>query len=124
MTGAVGAAGTEHPPCVDLGRIADATGGDREFLRQLVAVFLEDTDLRMSELDRAMGQRDLEALARTAHQLKGSSANLGATAFCELARSLEEVVAAERLDEADRLLVSLRDELGRLRPRLHELSGA
>jgi HPt (histidine-containing phosphotransfer) domain-containing protein len=64
-----------------------------EFFREIVGIFLADTPIRLAELDECIRSQDGVKLTRTAHSIKGSSANLGA----QLLR-----VAAERLEHTPR----------------------
>ncbi len=102
---------------VDLERIHDATGGDEEFLAELVSIFLEDAELRLTEIARALEAGDDGDLRRTAHKLKGSSANMGANGLAELAMSLEEATACP----PEAVLSTLEAEFGRVRSALESL---
>ena len=76
---------------IDLERIHDATGGDEEFLAELVEIFLEDAELRLEEIRGAVEAADPTELRKTAHKLKGSSANMGANGLMGLAKTLEDM---------------------------------
>lgn len=106
---------------VDMDRIWDATGGDQEFLKELVEVFLDDAQLRIEELKTAVESRDGRELSRTAHKLKGSSANLGANGLWDLAKELEHLSAAGSISSAEPLMAALEHELARVRERLTEI---
>jgi HPt (histidine-containing phosphotransfer) domain-containing protein len=73
-------------------RALDPTGGD-EVLREIAAIYLEDTPLRLRELDDAAAAKQTERFIRAAHSLKGSSASLGVTAMR---------IAAEKAESAAR----------------------
>jgi HPt (histidine-containing phosphotransfer) domain-containing protein len=79
---------------IALQNLRDLSPGDNgEFFREIVGIFLADTPLRLTELDECLRSQDVVKLVRTAHSIKGSSANLGA----QLLRA-----AAERLEHAAR----------------------
>lgn len=78
-----------------LSGLADDLGG-REALRALIRVYLDQLDQLGGEIERAAAAGDCAAVARAAHQLKSSTALLGATALAELSRQLE---TAGRSDE-------------------------
>jgi signal transduction histidine kinase/CheY-like chemotaxis protein len=94
--------------------------GDQQLMTTLIGLFLGDGPVRLGQIQDAVAARDLEAIRRGAHALKGAAANLSAAAVVECAVALEaaasgdardaDVDAAwERLDlEAARLLSALR----------------
>lgn len=106
---------------IDLDRIQDATGGDAEFMRELVGIFLEDAQLRIQELHRALIAGDPSEFGKTAHKLKGSSANLGAVGICSLAKTLEDLGRQQRLEGAPPVLQGLEAELVRVESTLTQI---
>ncbi|MEO6876799.1 MAG: Hpt domain-containing protein [Opitutaceae bacterium] len=60
-----------------------------EFLREIATIFFEDMPKRLAELDESLALGDTKKFTRAAHSIKGSSANLGATALREVAGQLE-----------------------------------
>jgi len=65
-------------------------GDDDQFIREIVAMFLEDAPQRLAELDQCLASGDSKKFARAAHSIKGSSSNLGAMALRREAERLEE----------------------------------
>jgi HPt (histidine-containing phosphotransfer) domain-containing protein len=51
-------------------------------------------------LAEALAERDIRAIQRTAHSLKGSSGNLGLSRFSALAAGIERLARQERAAEA------------------------
>ena len=64
-------------------------GDGDEFLREIIAIFLEDTPQRIAELEESLLGGDTPRFTRAAHSVKGSSANLGAMAVRDVAEQLE-----------------------------------
>jgi CheY-like chemotaxis protein len=64
--------------------------GKPEFLRELVAAFLEELPETMQDIKIAAARGDFSHLGRTAHRLVGAAANLGARATADAARLLEQ----------------------------------
>lgn len=60
-----------------------------EFLREITGIFIEDTPIRLAELDESLARGDVGKFTRAAHSIKGSSANLGAVGLRSLAEKLE-----------------------------------
>lgn len=109
---------------INWARIDEVSEGDTEFLRVVVEAFLQDAEQRASEIKAAIGASDPNGLYRTAHQLKGSSANVGADKLSELARALEVLGRRDSTSGASELYSALEIELRRVRARLLPLLAA
>ena len=59
-------------------RALDPAGGDA-VVREIAAIFLEDTPGRLAELEAAASSGNSEKFIRAAHSLKGGAAALGAS---------------------------------------------
>jgi HPt (histidine-containing phosphotransfer) domain-containing protein len=70
----------------------------KDFLIELIDVYLEDAPKRLRELRRSLAAGDIEAFIRQAHTLKSSSAEVGAAGLSSMARELESLGRAGRLD--------------------------
>jgi two-component system sensor histidine kinase/response regulator len=71
-------------------RLVEMTGGELDFVDELVDTFLEDGDGQVAALRSAVERDDQEALVRAAHSLKSGSLNIGALGLGEACRTLEE----------------------------------
>jgi two-component system, sensor histidine kinase and response regulator len=87
-------------------------------LRDLIQMYLEDTEDRLGKLREAVREEDAEQLALQAHALRGSSANMGAPAMARISRELERAGDSVDLQMAPELLRTLEHEFGRVRPAL------
>lgn len=67
----------------------EITGGDEEFLTELLNDFLTQTPELIAQVEDAVGQGDADALGRAAHTLKGSARSVGADEFAAIAFELE-----------------------------------
>jgi len=108
---------------VDLSRIEEVAGGNRDFVLELIEMFLADAEQLLAAMKRAIEARDAESLRVQAHSLKGSSANFDAHALREAAQRLEESSRDSRLEEAPALLESIRFEFERVREALNAAAG-
>lgn len=79
---------------------------DPEF-RQIVLGFLPRLQEQLAEMDVAWRRRDLDALARLAHWLKGAAGTVGFDAFTKPAQSLEK--RAKGGDETDGIAELLKE---------------
>ncbi|MGF1509156.1 MAG: Hpt domain-containing protein [Myxococcota bacterium] len=106
------------PHALDGARVEEATGGDPDFIRELLGLYLEDAAERIGELGTAVRAHDATALVNGAHKLKGSSANVGAVRVSELAKMVEAKGRAQEFGAAGELVLALRQELARVAPAL------
>jgi len=65
--------------------------GDRELLKEVAGIFIEDTPKLLSEIRTAISWTDNKALERAAHTLKSSVGNFGAKAAVDAAFQLEQM---------------------------------
>jgi CheY-like chemotaxis protein len=72
-----------------LAQLREDLGGPAP-VEQIVALFLEKTPPILAELRDAVTRGDLDAVRRSAHTIKGTSATLGARALSEKCKRLEE----------------------------------
>ena len=80
--------------------LRDATGGDDEFIVDLVETYVTEGAANIEGIVAAAAAGDPVAIVRPAHTLKSSSASLGAMRLSAIARSIEE---AGRAAVSDRL---------------------
>lgn len=66
-----------------------ATGGDRQLLRELAQLFLQEYPALIADLRSAVASRDPAAIAFSAHALKGCVGHFGARSTFESALRLE-----------------------------------
>jgi signal transduction histidine kinase/CheY-like chemotaxis protein len=107
----------------DRERTLSSVDGDKELLREVVGLFLEDYPKTMAEIGEAIGEGDPGRLHRAAHALKGSVGNFGASAAFDGALRLEMLGKDGELGGAGAVYASLVDEMERLRKALDDFSG-
>jgi HPt (histidine-containing phosphotransfer) domain-containing protein len=64
-----------------------------EFLPDLVDLFVQDTELLLAELREAVELRDVDAVGRIAHNIKGGGGQLGARQLASSCTRLEQAAA-------------------------------
>ena len=74
---------------LDLDRLAERVGLDREDVADLLEVFLETAPAAAENLERALRERDFAVAARAAHTIKGGAATVGLEESAGLAAELE-----------------------------------
>lgn len=97
-----------------LRRVAD----DRELVQMVVAAFLGDIGSRLVEIDTALTNRDLTAVRRLAHTVKGAASNVSADALVSTVRLIEAGAeqgdwqsVAERIEDLKRGVIGYRELL-------------
>jgi HPt (histidine-containing phosphotransfer) domain-containing protein len=85
-----------------LTELLETTGGDIDFVRELVDTYLADTPVQLDAMTTAVEADDAEALVRPAHTLKSSSATVGAMRLSSVARELEMAGRTGSLDASVR----------------------
>lgn len=94
-----------------------------EFLREIAAIFLEDTPLRIAELEQSLAAGDAAKFTRAAHSIKGSSANLGAMALRAVAETLEHNARKDGLAGVASHIDAIKAEFARAQIELNKLIG-
>jgi CheY-like chemotaxis protein/HPt (histidine-containing phosphotransfer) domain-containing protein len=74
---------------VDLKRFKDFTGGDKDFEKEIIDLFLKDTLKHIARLETAINGDNASDVEAAAHSIKGAAANMGAEKFRKLAQDLE-----------------------------------
>ncbi len=117
-TAASAASGGDAEAPVDMARLTEFTDGSPENLRELVALYLEQTTSQMEQLKAAVAAGNPVEVRRLAHSCAGASATCGMTRLVPLLRELERqgrqgtlTDAAERFVQAAAELVRIRDFL-------------
>jgi two-component system, sensor histidine kinase and response regulator len=107
------AAPLETGPPLDPERLAmlrELDGGDGELLSAVVSEFVGDSTQQLGAVATALIEGDPHVVERAVHNLKGASANLGATTLADLCGELEALARASALGMAPELLDSIREE--------------
>lgn len=78
-----------------------STGGDDEFVAELLEAYLADGAAQLAAIEAALAAGDAATLVRPAHTLKSSSATVGALRLAELCRGLEVAGRSGVLDGVD-----------------------
>jgi len=86
-------------------------GDDVELLRELIDLFKQQSPQLMADIQKAIKATQPDKLARAAHTLKGSLANLGGTAACEIAHKLETMGLDNNITGAETLFQNLTREV-------------
>jgi two-component system, sensor histidine kinase and response regulator len=98
--------------------LAEAT--EPSLLGQIFTSFLSDGAERLDKLQNALDGSDPELLRKTAHTLKGASANIGAHHMADIAEQLELLGKASSMSGATVLIEQIEREFERVKSEIAE----
>jgi HPt (histidine-containing phosphotransfer) domain-containing protein len=97
-------------------------GDNGKFLREIVAIYIEDTPKRISDMKTSMAAGDVQAFTRAAHTIKGSSANVGAQVLKGIAERLEINSRKDGLGAVSGMIADCEAEFERVKVELRRIS--
>jgi two-component system sensor histidine kinase/response regulator len=98
--------------------------GDKDLLRELCEIFLEESPKLLQRLRQALAESNANAVMRAAHSLKGELGYLGAAGACQAARALEDMGRDQNFSRVPEMLVVLERELAGLHLAMKDSAGA
>jgi len=99
---------------VDMDRLTELAGGDKEMLRELIELFNKQTSRQLAQLQAAVPAGNTEEVRHLAHSCKGASATMGMAPLAAVFFELEKLGRAANLDGAAPLLVNAQREFKRV----------
>lgn len=106
---AVEAAAMDAP--VDLQYLGDVFGHDRAAMREILHLFADSIQALHAAIHQASLAKDVQAIGRHAHQLKGSSANIGARALAQQAQVVERLARPGKGPAMPGMLMALEERV-------------
>ncbi len=82
---------------------------DDEF-PSLISTYIQDSGVRVDDMCRAFSDKNLDAVRKAAHSLKGASANLGLVYLAEQCRVIEDAARAGSLEGQEPRLLKIQQE--------------
>ena len=98
-----------HLPIIDRVHLEEC-GIDDELFKELAAIYMEQTPAIIADIKNQMNVGKTDCLRKLAHNLKGTSANLGAARMAELSRMIELSTPADSPLEVRHLITCLDKE--------------
>jgi HPt (histidine-containing phosphotransfer) domain-containing protein len=95
--------------------------GEPDLLPTIVSMFIDSVPQSLHKLKQAAAVGDLRALQRTGHDLKSSSASLGAGVMAARCAELEALARAGITSGTEELLSDIVDEFNAVLPELEAL---
>jgi len=92
---------------IDWRSLQQLSDGDRQFERELLSLYVEDTRSHLSQLGDAVAAQDVTRVTQLAHYLKGSSGNVGIRQIHSCAASLESQARKGELSSSQQLFAEM-----------------
>ncbi|NES96037.1 MAG: Hpt domain-containing protein [Desertifilum sp. SIO1I2] len=96
---------------VDVRKLLELTGGDRQIGQEFLKCFLEHAPLYVNNLKQALCPVDFTQLAFNAHRLKGAAGMVASRSVFALAQQLEQEVQNKQSQNLVLLLTQLEEQL-------------
>lgn len=78
---------------MDINQLARDLDMDPELYRELLALFIDNSQKELAELRESLSRQDFTRVSRLAHSVKGAAVNLGLNGIAEQAESLENAAS-------------------------------
>jgi len=105
---------TNPSPSVDLETLQAASDGTDADLKELIALFYQQTSQAIENLDEAIQKASFLDIQKMGHKAAGSSAVCGMKKLGELFRQLQHL-KPEEMEAAPQVLSQIRDEYQKIR---------
>jgi HPt (histidine-containing phosphotransfer) domain-containing protein len=99
---------------IDWKTALEGVDGDRELLKSVVEVFLDESQQLLNDLTLAVHAHDVARVRSRGHSLKGAMLGVGAFATADLAQSLEMGAGSESLQSMTASLQNLEQQYARI----------
>ncbi|HEY9703080.1 MAG TPA: response regulator, partial [Allocoleopsis sp.] len=96
---------------LNLARLQEVSDGDQQFQILILQTFIEGATINIKAMLTALEHDDYIEIEHQAHQLKGSSANIGIDSMQEIARQLESQAKQQQLSLIKELISDLETKL-------------
>lgn len=111
----------QAPVSVDLAYLNEFSGGDKDFIREIIQTFLQEAPGNIARLSEGLGEEDWDSVYRAAHQLKPNYMMLGMPAQQEAALSIEKLAkSGPQKTEIDDMITQLVADTHKAFPLLEE----
>eukprot|EP00741_Cyanophora_paradoxa_P006276 tig00000989_g6085.t1 len=92
-----------------------------DFVEEVINLYCETSEEKLEEMDSLLKRKDLDELAKSAHSLKGSSANIGAVKVVKLCADLKTLCEAEDLAGCKQCLEDVKTQFKLVREHLKKI---
>ncbi len=85
---------------INLNNLYHISGGDEQFVKQMLISFIDSTDKGLSEMKIAVSKGESKQITELAHKMLPPCRHLGATALCNLLKQIEDNIRNEEKSDA------------------------
>jgi signal transduction histidine kinase/DNA-binding response OmpR family regulator len=117
-----GAIGDLLSPILDREALLEVASGDIDIVKELAALFSDDYPVLISDVQRAIEQKNPSALAKAAHTLRGMLGSVMAVSAADKAHVLEVSGMRNDFDQAAHTLRELEEDCVRMQIELSEMA--
>ncbi|MEA5602544.1 response regulator [Nostoc sp. UHCC 0252] len=100
--------------------LRDMVRGDRVIFAELIGCYLTETPKLVQDIGTAIATQDAQTVWKAAHQLKSSSASIGAIALAQVCKVLEAQGRSSELENSVELLTQLYQEYQQVKTALEK----
>lgn len=93
---------------IDLALLKDLTMDDDDLLREIIEMYLEQTQQQLDEIGKAIEERNSDALYKVSHKSVGGSATCGMKIIVPFFRELEQMGKNQQFENAENILSDAR----------------
>ncbi len=91
----------ENNKAIDKDELLERVDGEKEFLAELIEIFINDIPEQLAEIQNAVDNRNSEELEKSAHKLKGAISNFAEKTAFKTALQLEMMGRNNKLDRVE-----------------------
>ena len=116
----IGSESSSVDSLIDWATALEGVDGDRQLLKSVIDVFLDESQRLLQELKSAVQAQDTATVRSRGHSLKGAMLGVGAFATADLAQALEMGASDGSLQSMTATLQQLEQQYGRITAELRE----
>lgn len=87
---------TNNVKHIDLTYLKELSNGSKEFILEMITVFIEQTPIEIANLEKHLAAKDWKALRATAHKMKPSFSFMGIKELESVIKTVEDYSANEK----------------------------
>ena len=100
---------------INTGELKERLDGDFDLLKELIEIFIMDSDSLLAKIKEGIDERDPEKLSKASHTLKGAVSNFSAKNAFDAAYALENIGKGGDLSDATVAFDALKAEINKTR---------
>ena len=106
---------------INTAELKERLDGDFELLKELITIFLTDSEKLLNTIEEAINNGDPEKVGKGSHTIKGAVSNFSARSAFDAAYKLEQIGKSGDLSSAHNAFSSLKKEIRQTGEAMKEL---